>query len=362
MKIYYYKDPRGNFGDDLNEWLWERLLPGRWDGGDDIRFSAIGTLIGPAMPPARRWIVFSSGAGYGPPPAGFLGNGWTISCVRGPLTCHVLAIDGRNAVTDGAALIGALPEFAPLPEDRRCGTVFMPHHNALRVGAWPEACERAGIEFLDPRQDSHTTVARIRRAKLVIADAMHAAIVADSLRVPWVPVMTSPEISTFKWLDWSMSLGLQYDPIPLPSSSTLEAVRSATLPLYGYRFSLPEKTAEAAIAHYRRDRLMKSQRAWPLRRNFGHGAYSRLLAPVVRSNSLANWRSRDDERRVEMAALALRIAASRDGFLSEDGVLHSKQDELLSRLYAISFASARHRPSPRPFPEVQPEQRISIAI
>jgi len=46
----------------------------------------------------------------------------------------------------------------------------------------------AGVTFLDPFEDSEKMVQRIRRAKLVIADAMHAAIVADALRVrgfPW---------------------------------------------------------------------------------------------------------------------------------------------------------------------------------
>ena len=94
MRLYYYKDPHGNFGDDLNEWLWERLLPGRLDPTSDTWLCAIGTLIGPAMPPAaRRWIVFSSGAGYGPPPADFRGSRWRIACVRGPLTARVLGLE-----------------------------------------------------------------------------------------------------------------------------------------------------------------------------------------------------------------------------------------------------------------------------
>ncbi len=27
MKLYYYKDVIGNFGDDLNSWLWDALIP-----------------------------------------------------------------------------------------------------------------------------------------------------------------------------------------------------------------------------------------------------------------------------------------------------------------------------------------------
>ena len=38
MKLYYYKAPLGNFGDDLNPWLWPRLLPDIFD--DDGRVSS----------------------------------------------------------------------------------------------------------------------------------------------------------------------------------------------------------------------------------------------------------------------------------------------------------------------------------
>src|SRR5690606_33926967 len=117
--------------------------------------------------------VFSSGAGYGPPPAGFGGARWNVVCVRGPLSADVLGLDRKLAVTDGAMLLGTLPEFEPLGESERHGVVFMPHHNAAAFGAWREASRRAGVEFIDPRDDSYESVERIRRARLVVADAMH---------------------------------------------------------------------------------------------------------------------------------------------------------------------------------------------
>lgn len=341
MRLYYYKDPHGNFGDDLNGWLWERLLPGRLDPTSDTWLCAIGTLIGPAMPPAaRRWIVFSSGAGYGPPPADFRGSRWRIACVRGPLTARVLGLEPSDAATDGAMLLSTLPEFAPLPEAERAGVVFMPHHHALIAGEWQAASERAGIEFLDPRQDSRVTLERLQRAKLVIADAMHAAIVADALRVPWVPVTTSPEISTFKWLDWTLSLSLPYEPIALPSSSALESLRSATLPLYGYRHALPSRTEAAAMAHYRAHQHMKSSATWPLRRKLGHGLFTRLLRPVTTSRPLAAWRRGEDERHLDRAAEALRRAALAPGFLSEDEILGERLELLLQRLRVLEAEPA----------------------
>ena len=35
MKLHYFHSPHGNFGDDLNGWLWPKLLPGLWDEGED---------------------------------------------------------------------------------------------------------------------------------------------------------------------------------------------------------------------------------------------------------------------------------------------------------------------------------------
>ena len=85
---------------------------------------------------------------------------------------------------------------------------------------------------LDPLADSEETVQRIRKAKLVIADAMHAAIVADALRVPWIPVAISPQSNSFKWLDWALSLNLPYNPTTLPASTLLESVRNNSLGFY----------------------------------------------------------------------------------------------------------------------------------
>ena len=91
MRLYYYEDT-ANFGDRLNQWLWPRLLPDRWDPDDGIAFSGIGTIINASMPASRRWIVFTSGVGYGGPPANFGGDGWTVASVRGPLSAAVLGL------------------------------------------------------------------------------------------------------------------------------------------------------------------------------------------------------------------------------------------------------------------------------
>ena len=65
MKLMYYRDERGNFGDDLNPWLWERLLPGFLDDRDDVLLVVIGTILNHAIPAEPVKVVFGSGVGYG---------------------------------------------------------------------------------------------------------------------------------------------------------------------------------------------------------------------------------------------------------------------------------------------------------
>ncbi len=57
MKLYYFIDPSGNFGDDLNPWIWDRLLPDFFDQNADTLFIGIGTLLNHRIPYAAKKIV-----------------------------------------------------------------------------------------------------------------------------------------------------------------------------------------------------------------------------------------------------------------------------------------------------------------
>ena len=100
MKLFYYRAKEGNFGDDLNGWLWEELAPGRWSDEADTLFCGIGTIIGNHMPPASRIRIFSSGLGYRPVPEDFSTDRWDVVALRGPLTARVVNRPDR-AIADG---------------------------------------------------------------------------------------------------------------------------------------------------------------------------------------------------------------------------------------------------------------------
>lgn len=211
MKLYYYKDPVGNFGDELNPWLWYGLAPELFDEDDSSLLVGIGTLINANAPVAARKLVFGSGVGYGSAPAPT--SDWHYYCVRGPLSARALGLDPALAITDPAVL---LTELMPNTKVERSGMVsFMPHHASLRFADWRAICEEAGIHYIDPSDNMHDVVFQIRRSRLVIAEAMHLAIVADAFRTPWVPVVCYDHILRFKWDDWCQSLGMQYEPLQL---------------------------------------------------------------------------------------------------------------------------------------------------
>ena len=225
MLLYYHKDLKGNFGDDLNPWLWDRLLPGFFRGdfphepklrqtspGGETLFIGIGTLLNRNIPQTAKKIVFGSGAGYGPPPT--IDGSWDISCVRGPLTAAMLGLARSMAVTDPAVLVRAI-NFQRGPKTRRIS--YMPHCSSARNFDWSRICERVGIGFIDPQQSVEEVLRGICSTEILITEAMHGAIVADALRIPWLPVATSPAILELKWHDWCQSLGLQYKPAKMPA-------------------------------------------------------------------------------------------------------------------------------------------------
>ena len=228
MKLFYCDVPAGNFGDDLNTYLWPKLLPDAFEGmvrfwpleADTVDrhdpeatlFVGIGTLIHEKVPANGRKIVFGSGCDGARLPA--LDSRWDIQCVRGPLTAAALGIDERLAIADPAILVRLLPPAAPGPLHR---VSFMPHWCQAQSGIWQKICHAIGIHFIDPRWPPFRVLQAIAETGTLISEALHGAIVADALRVPWVAVSSKHHIQDFKWRDWCASLGLAYEPVAIPA-------------------------------------------------------------------------------------------------------------------------------------------------
>ncbi|MDY7012899.1 MAG: polysaccharide pyruvyl transferase family protein [Cyanobacteriota bacterium] len=220
MKLFYYRRSDGveNFGDLLNSWLFPKLLTGFFDEDETVTFIGFGTLLNHRLPcrisRSQKLIIFSTGAGYEKPLTA-IPDSWKIYCVRGPLSARKLGISEEYAVTDGGILVRRFFQ----PTGRKVSSFsFMPHINhACAAGdSWETICRQIGFQYIDPRWSVERVLESISQTEVLLTEAMHGAIVADALRVPWLSIITRPKILQFKWHDWCLSVGLKYRPYYLP--------------------------------------------------------------------------------------------------------------------------------------------------
>lgn len=237
MDICYWESPNGNVGDDLNPWLWPKVLgtaylerhPGRcfWGIGsvlDDRIFSA---------PLPHGAVVFGAGM-RGPHAPQRRRSEVDIRFVRGPLTAAALAAMGWGDVepiSDPAILAplyatpslpgGAVPTSpetaAQAPASPR-RSLFIPYFDTP-IEAVERVCRETGLEPLPVTCGVEQFIATLRTADRVVTEAMHGAILADAFRIPWAPCritsgVAEGETSEFKWDDWRRSLDIETAPIP----------------------------------------------------------------------------------------------------------------------------------------------------
>ncbi|MGF1521775.1 MAG: polysaccharide pyruvyl transferase family protein [Leptolyngbyaceae cyanobacterium] len=222
MRIYYYqrRDRIANFGDELNTWLWQKLLPDVLAQADDAVLVGLGTLLNHRLPKrlgkTGPVFIFSTGAGYEKPLAS-IPDHWQLYCVRGPLTAKYLNLPMTLAITDGGILLRRW--VTAKPDTSKANSVaFMPHvhHATFAANVWEGICKAAGMHYVDPRWPVEDVITAIQDSQLLLAEAMHGAIAADALGVPWIPLTTSPRILSFKWQDWCASIRQPYRPVYVP--------------------------------------------------------------------------------------------------------------------------------------------------
>lgn len=300
MQLHYHKHPGGNFGDDLNAWIWDALLPGWQDWDDDVTLIGVGTLLNEDRLAAfrdRRILVIGSGVGYGTrQPHLPLASGWDIRALRGPLSARALGLPETLGVIDPAAMIPELDGFRDLPKSDRL--VFVPHADSVRRHDWAALCQAAGIDYVSPQGEAREVIRRIGSARLVVAEAMHAAIIADAFRVPWVPVSISRKFNPAKWQDWAASLGLTPE-IP-PLFPMVDRLDRAT-PTIVSRLRRAARPSAAAVPGQTAGRSGPGERP-PSRR-------MRILLALERL----------------VAVSRLRAAGGRRGYLSDTAVLEEKR-------------------------------------
>lgn len=170
---------------------------------------------------------------------------WSVYCVRGPLTARLLGLPASLSIVDAAWLIDDIPELK-YATGKREGTVFVPHWTTDAYANWHLPCEMAGIKYISPMNEGRDVLAGIARAKLAIVESLHGAIIADYYRVPWIPVATDGRVLSFKWLDFCLSVGVNFRPIRLPGTDLIEQLLERRISRDAHTVEyLPVPTAES---------------------------------------------------------------------------------------------------------------------
>jgi len=200
----------------LNPMIFDYFLPNAFNENDPDLFVGVGSLIGLVSRFPQKKFIFSSGladgdAGtYGPVPQDL--STYEFLCVRGPLTARRLSLDPALAITDGAILLAAMD----LPLVRSHEVIsFMPHAGSELFYDHQKMADELGWQLISPMEEPQQVLEKMMRSKFIVTEAMHGAIVADTLRVPWIPYVGFATVNHFKWQDWCMSMDLEYKPILL---------------------------------------------------------------------------------------------------------------------------------------------------
>lgn len=209
MDIHYFETAAGNFGDDLNLWLWDEILPGWRELLPGHLLVGVGTLINGTLPRGQPKIVLGSGVGYGALPDAVLMSECRFVAVRGPRSAAALGLPPEKGIIDPAVMLADMAEFQGLTKSKR--PIFIPHHDSVHLGDWERLCHQAGVEYVSPMRDAREVIRKLATAPLVITESMHGAIIADAFGTPWHAALISPRILKSKWMDWADSLDVRFE-------------------------------------------------------------------------------------------------------------------------------------------------------
>lgn len=218
MQIYSWDSPFGNVGDDLNDWLWPRLLGGDFfDGADAEIFCGIGTLIEPKhLHRGRRYVIAGAGAADPAVLDALEGVDLEVRFVRGPKSAAALGLAAERGISDPAIL---MPLYAPgdggrpaaVASDAKIG--FVPHWKTNEIIARLFA-EAAGLRLISPTATPERFVRALLKCDALVCESMHGAILADCYRRPWFSVNLSVhrnhDAYEFKWQDWLSTVELAF--------------------------------------------------------------------------------------------------------------------------------------------------------
>jgi hypothetical protein len=221
MKLLYFKSAKGNFGDDLNPWLWPKIFAGT-KLPEDTYLIGIGSILHTGNNSIKeiatnKKIVFGTGIRPSKVYDRFtFDHTWDVRFLRGPLSAEATS-NKYPYISDSAYAVRQLEDFSNYrDQEKKYEISLMPYFHSVKYFDWQGLCQEMGYHYISPHSEHgvEQTLKEIAQSKMLITEAMHGAILADALRVPWHRyILTTPNtegamVSEFKWNDWLRSVGI----------------------------------------------------------------------------------------------------------------------------------------------------------
>jgi len=221
MKLIYYKADIGNFGDDLNKWLWPKIFGADFFKEEsDSCFVGIGSILDTHSKLIKEVESYSKKYIFGSGVRNLNTNlkfdaSYKSLFYRGPFSALKMEGHSENYITDGAYAIAftELYERLMASKEKKHNISFIPYFRSEKKVDWEKICNDNGWHYISPtNQDIEQTLTDISNSKHIITEAMHGAILADVFRVPWkriryyAHINETEAVSEFKWNDWLSSI------------------------------------------------------------------------------------------------------------------------------------------------------------
>ncbi|NIK92678.1 polysaccharide pyruvyl transferase family protein [Mangrovimonas sp. CR14] len=222
MNLIYYTSNKGNFGDDLNKWLWPKVFGDQFlDENSDTAFLGIGSILMRDSNYLHKASEFSKKVVFGTGLRSIdedlvFDESWDLMFLRGPFSSLRLQRQADNYITDGAYFIALLEQYEKyINMPKRHEVSVVPYYQSVDKVDWNAICKANSWNLILPTGDDvEGFIEEIAASKYVISEAMHGAIIADALRVPWKRFkfyshkMEGDKVAEWKWNDWMFSVGI----------------------------------------------------------------------------------------------------------------------------------------------------------
>jgi hypothetical protein len=220
--IKYCNISGGNFGDDINLLVWERLFPNLSKLNGKALFYGVGTLLDGTHDHGIKKVVL--GAGIGEANATIPDANWDFRWVRGPKTASEFGLNKELALGDPAIL---WPELVP-GHDVDGPVGLIPHYATWDSFDWSSVAHGAGIVAINPRQSPQEVIAQLKQCSRILAESLHGAICADAIGIPWAPCVLAHRFNEFKWRDWLATINRPFAPLMMdrPLVKTITRTKS----------------------------------------------------------------------------------------------------------------------------------------